>query len=298
MSKRHSQTASRPHNLPAELTSFVGRRHEIAEVKRRLQTTRLLTLTGTGGAGKTRLALRVGADLVRAFPDGVWVVELANLQDPALAAQAVFAALGLRDQSASWPVGVLTQYLAPKRLLLVVDNCEHLLTAAAVLLETLLRRCPGLRVLATSREPLGIPGEVRIAVPSLSLPDAKKTTSLQTVLTSDAVRLFADRAVAVMPGFAVTSENHADVARLCRQLDGNPLAIELATVRLTVLDVHEIIERIGDRFRLLTGGSKAALPRQQTLRATIEWSLTSLMRMSSSCGSGYRCLQMVSTSRR
>src|SRR5262244_1735795 len=151
MSQWHSRTASRPHNLPAELNSFVGRRHEMAEVKRALQATRLLTLTGAGGAGKTRLALRVASDLVRAFPDGVWAVELANLQDPALVAYAVFMALGLRDRSASWPVAVLTEYLSEKRLLLVMDNCEHLLTATAVLVETLLRGCPGLRVLATSR---------------------------------------------------------------------------------------------------------------------------------------------------
>src|SRR5215472_18718409 len=144
MSQRHSRTVNRPHNLPAELNSFVGRRHETTEVKRLLQTTRLLTLTGTGGAGKTRLALRVGADLVRAFPDGVWAVELANLQDPALVAQGVLTALRLRDRSASWPVAVLTEYLSEKRLLLVMDNCEHLLTATAVLVETLLRGCPGL----------------------------------------------------------------------------------------------------------------------------------------------------------
>ena len=272
MSQWHSRTASRRHNLPAELNSFVGRRHEMAEVKRLLQATRLLTLIGTGGAGKTRLALRVAADLVRAFPDGVWAVELANLQDPALVAQAVFTALRLRDRSASWPVAVLTEYLSEKRLLLVMDNCEHLLTATAVLVETLLRGCPGLRVLTTSREPLGIPGEVRFAVPSLSLPDPKKPTSLQTVLASDAARLFADRAGAVVPGFEVTSDNQADVAGLCRRLDGNPLAIELATVRLPVLDVHAITERLDDRFRLLTGGSKAALQRHQTLQAAIEWS--------------------------
>ena len=272
MSQGHSRTVSRPHNLPAELNSFVGRRHEMAEVKRVLQATRLLTLTGTGGAGKTRLALRVAADLVRAFADGVWVAELANLQDPALVAYAIFMALGLRDRSASWPVAVLTEYLSEKRLLLVMDNCEHLLTAAAVLVEALLRGCPGLRVLATSREPLGIPGEVRFAVPSLSLPDPKKSTSLQTVLASDAARLFADRAAAVVPGFEVTSDNQADVTRLCRQLDGNPLAIELATVRLPVLDVHSLTDRLDDRFRLLTGGSKAALPRHQTLQAAIEWS--------------------------
>src|SRR5215469_11297711 len=272
MSPWHSRTASRPHNLAAELNSFVGRRHEMAAVKRLLQATRLLTLTGTGGAGKTRLALRVAADLVRAFPDGVWAVELANLQDPALVAYAVFMALGLRDRSASWPVAVLTEYLSERRLLLVLDNCEHLLTATAVLVETLLRGCSGLRVLATSREPLGIPGEVRLAVPSLSLPDPNKPTSLQTVLASDAARLFADRAGAVVPGFEVTSDNQADVAGLCRRLDGNPLAIELATVRLPVLDVHAITERLDDRFRLLTGGSKAALQRHQTLQAAIEWS--------------------------
>src|SRR5215472_15352693 len=272
MSQRHSRTVNRPHNLPAELNSFVGRRHEMAEVKRGLQATRLLTLTGTGGAGKTRLALRVAADLVRAFPDGVWAVELANLQDPALVAYAVFMALGLRDRSASWPVAVLTEYLSERRLLLVLDNCEHLLTATAVLVETLLRGCSGLRVLATSREPLGIPGEVRLAVPSLSLLDPNTPTSLQTVLASDAARLFAARAGAVVPGFGVTSDNQADGAGLCRRLDGNPLAIELATVRLPVLDVHAITERLDDRFRLLTGGSKAALPRHQTLQAAIEWS--------------------------
>src|SRR5262249_30965337 len=239
---------------------------------RALQATRLLTLTGTGGAGKTRLALRVAADLVRAFPDGVWAVELANLQDPALVAQAVLTALRLRDRSASWPVAVLTEYLSEKRLLLVTDNCDHLPTARAVLVGPLPGGGPALRVRPTSREPLGIPGEVRFAVPSLSLPDPKKPTSLQAVLASDAARLFADRAAAVVPGFEVTSDNEADVTRLCRQLDGNPLAIELATVRLPVLDVHAITEQLDDRFRLLTGGSKAVLPRHQTLQAAIEWS--------------------------
>jgi len=260
------------HNVPAELTSFVGRRRELAEIKRLLATTRLLTLTGAGGVGKTRLALRTAADVERAFPDGVWLVELAPLQDPALVAQAVFNALEFRDQSARWLMATIADYLADKNLLLVMDNCEHLLSACAVLVDNLLRACPNVHVLATSRQPLGMSGEVTLTVPSLSMPDHGSVAAEDRLTDYEAIALFADRAVAALPGFQVVAANRDAVIQLCRRLDGIPLAIELAAVRLKALSVDQIVERLDDRFRLLTAGNRTAMPRHQTLQATIEWS--------------------------
>ena len=260
------------HNVPADVTSFVGRRRELAEIKRLLATTRLLTLTGPGGVGKTRLALRTAVDLQRAFPDGVWLVELAPLQDPALVAQAVFGALQLRDQSARWSMAAVADYLADKNLLLLLDNCEHLLSACAVLADNLLRACPTVRILATSRQPLGMSGEVTLTVPSLSVPAAEEVSAIPRLIGYEAIALFAERAVAALPGFQVVTANHDAVIQLCRRLDGIPLAIELAAVRLKALSVEQIVERLDDRFRLLTAGNRTAMPRHQTLEATIEWS--------------------------
>ena len=279
-----------PNNLPRQLTSFIGREGEIEEVKKILSTTYLLTLTGSGGCGKTRLGLQVAADLVDEFPDGVWIVELAPLSDPALVVQEVASVLGVREASdplsmggggSSGPSGTsrsskllnkLCDYLQPKGMLLMVDNCEHVIEASAALVDTLLRSCPNLRILAASREALGIGGETTYRVPSLSLPDPKNLPPVENLTMYEALSLFIDRANAAQPGFRVTNRNAPAVAQICHRLDGIPLAIELAASRVKVLPVEGINKRLDDRFRLLTGGSRTALPRQQTLRALIDWS--------------------------
>jgi predicted ATPase/class 3 adenylate cyclase len=261
-----------PNNLPRQLTSFVGREQEMADVKRLLAATSLLTLVGTGGAGKTRLSLQVAADLVDEYRDGVWIVELAPLADGSLVAQAVATALGVREQAGRPAILTLEEYLLPRQLLLVLDNCEHLVAACAATADRLLRACPGLKILATSREALGIAGETTWRVPSLLLPDPRHTPTADSLTAYEAVRLFIDRAVAASSGFAVTNENAPSVAQICQRLDGIPLAIELAAVRVKVLSAEQIAARLDDRFRLLTGGSRTALPRQQTLRALVDWS--------------------------
>ncbi|MGP3979609.1 ATP-binding protein [Streptomyces sp. KR80] len=260
-------------HLPAEVTSFVGRRHEVAEVKRLLSASRLVTLTGVGGVGKTRLASRVAADLRQTFPDGVWLVDLAPLDTAELLAQTVAEALEIRDHSSRPPLEVLIDHLGDKRVLVVLDNCEHLLPECAVLADRLLRATSGLRILATSRQVLGVAGEQTMAVPALDLPHARSPRrSAGSLAQCDAVRLFADRAGAILPEFAVTEANRDAVERVCRQLDGLPLGIELAVVRLRALSVQQLLDRLDDRFGLLTGGSRAVLPRHQTLRALIDWS--------------------------
>jgi predicted ATPase/DNA-binding SARP family transcriptional activator len=260
------------HNLPITLTSFIGREREIAEVQQLLSTTHLLTLAGPGGCGKTRLALAVAADLANAYPDGVWLVELAALTDPALIPQVVAAALGVREAPGQPLIETLAAALKPKQLLLVLDNCEHLVVASAQLAETLLRACPQLRILATSREALHIPGEVTWLVPSLSLPNPRQQPSLAQLLHYEAIRLFVDRALAIVPTFRVTEQNAPAIAQICTRLDGVPLAIELAAARMPVLSVEQLAARLDDCFRLLTGGSRTALTRQQTLKATLDWS--------------------------
>jgi non-specific serine/threonine protein kinase len=244
---------SRPGNLPAELTSFVGRRRELAELKRLVSTTRLLTLTGVGGAGKTRLALRAAAELARSLPHGAWFVSLAPIDDPLLLTQAVFDAFGLQDVSARWSLSALSDYLQGKRLLLVLDNCEHLLDAAAGLVWTLLRSCPELRVMATSRQALGMAGEVRLRVPPLSLPEAAVSASPAQIAAFDAVALLVERAVAVQPGFCVDEANASSVLQLCARLDGIPLALELAAVRLEGLTVDQL-RRLWARLSVFAGG--------------------------------------------
>jgi predicted ATPase/class 3 adenylate cyclase len=260
------------HNLPRQLTRFIGREREMAEVKRLLATTALLTLTGAGGCGKTRLSLQVAADLLEEYADGVWLVELAALTDPALVLQTVASTLGVREERARPLAQTLVDHLRSKSLLLVLDNCEHLLAACAELVEALLRSCSSLCILASSRESLGIAGETSYQVPSLSLPDLKQLPPAEALIQFEAARLFADRATAALPAFRLTEQNATAVARVCSQLDGIPLAIELAAARVKVLPVAKIAERLDDRFRLLTGGSRTALPRQQTLRALIDWS--------------------------
>lgn len=261
-----------PNNLPRQVTSFVGREREIAEVRRLLGTTRLLTLTGSGGAGKTRLSLQVAADLLDEYADGVWLTELASLSGPALVPQSVASALGVREEPGRALVETLTDWLKSRTLLLLLDNCEHLLTACAQLADTLLKACPNLHILASSREGLGIAGETTYRIPSLSLPDAKEAATPESLSQYESVRLFIERAVAASPSFQVTNQNAPAVAQLCVRLDGIPLAIELAAARIRALSVDQIAQRLNDRFRLLTGGSRTALPRQQTLRALIDWS--------------------------
>ena len=263
---------ARPSNLPIEATSFVGRRQELREVKRLLATTRLLTLTGSGGVGKTRLGLRAAAELERGFPDGVWFAPLASIQDPMLVSQAVFAALGAQDQSAGWSLVTLTDHLADKRLLLVLDNCEHLLDACAVLASTLLRACPNLRLMATSRQALGVDGEVRLPVPPMALPGDGDEESVERLANAEAVSLLSERAAAVLPGFAVNAGNATSVLQLCRRLDGIPLALELAAVRLGALSLDQLNEGLATELAVLGNANRGADARQQTLEATIGWS--------------------------
>jgi predicted ATPase/DNA-binding CsgD family transcriptional regulator len=259
-------------NLPAELTSFVGRRQELREAKRLLTTTRLLTLTGSGGAGKTRLALRAAAEMSRGFIDGVWLAPLASIHDPMLVTQAVLNALGLQDRSAGWSLSTLAEHLAGQRLLLVLDNCEHLLDGCAVLASTLITSCPELHVLATSRQALCVAGEVRMVVPPMSVPDDGDEISMEEVLSSDAVGLLSERAAAAVPGFAVGTSNAGAVLGLCRRLDGIPLALELAAVRLGSLSLDQLNHGLANELSILGSGNRGADARQQTLEATIGWS--------------------------
>ena len=259
-------------NLPPQLTSFIGREKEIAAVKGLVARNRLVTLTGAGGAGKTRLSLQVAADLLDSFPDGVLFVELAPLTDPALIPQTVMSTLGLREEGDQSALKILSDYLRTKIALLILDNCEHLIEAAAQLAEDLLQVCRPLHILSSSREALDIPGEITYRVPSLSTPDARHLPSIETLFQYESAQLFIERARAAQPTFAVTNENALVLAQVCARLDGIPLAIELAAARVKMLKVEQIAERLDDRFRLLTSGSRTALPHHQTLRALIDWS--------------------------
>jgi predicted ATPase/DNA-binding NarL/FixJ family response regulator len=267
-----ARPARRLGNLPAEPSSFVGRRRELAELRKKLTAVRLVSLVGPGGVGKTRLAMRLASDVARGFSGGVWLVELAEVRDSALVANAAIAALDLRDQSATEPLTLLLSYLKDKDLLLVVDNCEHLLGAAARLVSEALRAAPGVRVIATSREPLTVAGEHVVPVPPLELPSAHAAEPLGQLRQNEAVMLFAERAAAASGRFEVTAANRAAVADLCRRLDGLPLAIELAAVRTRILTVEQILDRLTDRFSFLSGGGRGAIPRHQTLGTTIDWS--------------------------
>lgn len=271
--------SARRSNLPHQVTSFVGRTQEIALAKGLLQTapTRLLTLTGVGGCGKTRLALQVAADLVGAYPDGVWAVELAALFDPLLIPQAITAALQIRAHPRVVVIEQLLDYLRSKALLLVLDNCEHLLPACAALVDTLVRTCPRIQILATSREALGIAGETIALVPSLTLPDAAPSITLAPadvhhIAETEAVQLFVERAKAVWPSFALMPQNAGAIVQICHRLDGIPLALELAAARVKLLRVEEIAAYLDSGFRLLSGGSRAAAERHQTLQAALDWS--------------------------
>jgi predicted ATPase len=258
--------------LSLGLSSFVGRRHELAEIRRLLSSSRLVTLTGPGGVGKTRLALETAAAVRRQFPDGVVVVELEQVTDQELVTNAVTVAVGLREQSGRPPLDLLTEYLRSRRLLLLLDNSEHVIDAIAALAEILLQSCPDLRILATSREWLGIPGEVVMPVPTLALPEADRPDD-ENLLEYAAVELFHDRAAAVLPGWSVSESNRADVAQICRRLDGLPLAIELAAARLRALSEKEVLARLSDHLDLLSAPRRSQGPsRQRTLRSCIEWS--------------------------
>ena len=258
-------------NLPVELTSFVGRRHEVADLTRMLPTSRLLTLTGPGGVGKTKLALRAARETARMYPDGTWFVELAAVQDPALVTQAAFAALGLQDRAARPSMSRLTDYLAGKRCLLILDNCEHVLASAALLATGILRSAPDVRILATSRQALGVTGEIVVDVPTLSLPEAARPP-LAEALLSDAVALFVERAQAVDRDFHLDEGNAAAVASVCAKLDGMALAIELASVRLHALGLEALEQSLTARLGVLGTGDPTRPHRQQTLDATMDWS--------------------------
>jgi predicted ATPase/class 3 adenylate cyclase len=263
---------STPNNLPQQVTSFIGREKELAEIKQLLDKSRLVTLTGSGGCGKTRLGLEAAADLLERCSDGAWLVELAPLSDPDLVPQTVTNVFGLKEEGNANPTQILVDHLKSKQLLLVLDNCEHLLDACAQLADALLRGCPHVVLLATSREGLGISGERTYRVPSLSLPDPKRDTTPESLAHFEAVRLFVERAQFHHPQFAVTEQNAPALASVCHRLDGIPLAIELAAARVRSLSVEEVNKKLDQRFRLLTGGSRTALPRQQTLRSLIDWS--------------------------
>ncbi|MEV5607659.1 LuxR C-terminal-related transcriptional regulator [Streptomyces sp. NPDC052225] len=255
--------------LRAEATSFVGRRRELAQVAEVLRRARLVTLTGPGGVGKTRTAVRAAHELREAFPSGVHLVELSALADPELLTNTVAAALDLPEQTARPALEVIADYLEDKELLLLLDTCEHLVDACAMLCDELLRAAPKVRIMATSRQPLDVPGEHVLAIGPLSVPDPAQGGDGPDC---DALALFADRASAAVPGFTVSDDNRADVLALCRRLDGIPLAIELAVSRLRVLSLDEMLARLDDRFRLLTGGRRTSVPRHQTLRTAIGWS--------------------------
>src|SRR5215212_6460390 len=269
------------HNLPAQLTSFIGREQEIAEARAVLASTRILTFIGPGGTGKTRLSLQVAAEQISEFKDGVWLIELAQLADPNYVLSTVASTFHLRELQGVPLLDTVTDYLRGKELLLVLDNCEHLIETCARLSEHFLQACPKMKIIASSREALGIPGETVYRVPSLSLPQGPEGVHDAGDLTQDlmhyeATRLFSERASKANPQFALTKDNAPYVTQVCRQLDGIPLAIELAAARVKLFTPRQIAERLHDRFKLLTGGSRTALPRQQTLRALIDWSYLTL----------------------
>jgi predicted ATPase/class 3 adenylate cyclase len=261
-----------PNNLPRHLTSFIGREAELAKAQELLSTNRLLNLTGPGGTGKTRLAVQTAASRLEDFPDGVWLVELAPLNVPSMILPSIAGVLNIRELPETPLIDSVREALRTRRLLLVLDNCEHLIEACAQIADELLQACPDLKIMVSSREVLDVPGEITMRVPPLSLPNISVSASVNDLLKSEAVQLFIERARAIQPNFQLTDQNAHSVAKICQRVDGIPLAIELAAARLRLLNPEQIAARLDDLFRLLTGGSRTALPRQQTLEAMIDWS--------------------------
>ena len=259
-----------PHNLPFQVSKFIGRERELAEINNLIKDHRLVTLTGTGGIGKTRLSLKTGEQLINAYANGIWFVELASLTDPALVPQTVAKLFQLVEQAGESLTEKLIRVLRSKNMLLILDNCEHLLDACAQLADALLRNCPYVKILATSREALGITGEAQYHVPSLVLPNVQQV--LEQLLRFESVQLFEERARLVNENFSLTMENASSIVRICSRLDGIPLAIELSAARVNLLSTEQIASRLDESFNLLTGGSRTTLPRHQTLRASIDWS--------------------------
>ena len=261
-----------PNNIPAQLTSFIGREKELGDVKRLLNDTHMLTLIGPGGTGKTRLSIQVANEVLKEYPDGVWLVDLASILDPLLVTRTTAITIGLRNEPQRPVIDMLCDYLNKKKMLLILDNCEHLVDACAQMADRILRAPSDVQILASSREALGIAGEVTYRVPSLGLPDVNNLPSMDSLSQYEAVKLFIDRATSTDPDFKVTNESAPALAQICHRLDGIPLAIELAAAKIRVLGVEQIARRLDDRFKLLTGGRRTAMERHQTLRAAVDWS--------------------------
>ncbi len=260
------------HNLPIQLTSFIGREEEIADAIGLLDSTHLLTLIGPGGTGKTRLSIQVANEVLKQYPDGVWLVELASILNPLLVPRTTAIAIGLREEPQQPVIDMLCDYLLNKEMLIILDNCEHLVDACAQMTQRILQIASNVKVLSSSREALGIAGEVTYSVPPLKIPDLADLPPLDSLNQYEAVKLFIDRAASVIPEFKVTTENAPIIAQICHRLDGMPLAIELAAAKIRVLGVEQIARRLGDRFKLLTGGSRTALERHRTLHGVVDWS--------------------------
>lgn len=260
------------HNLPIQLTSFIGREEEIADAIGLLDSTHLLTLIGPGGTGKTRLSIQVANEVLKQYPDGVWLVELASILNPLLVPRTTAIAIGLREEPQQPVIDMLCDYLLKKEMLIILDNCEHLVDACAQMTERILQTASNVKVFASSREALGIAGEVTYSVPPLKIPDLAELPPLDSLSQYESVKLFIDRAASVLPDFKVTTENAAIIAQICHCLDGIPLAIELAAAKIRVLGVEQIARRLDHRFKLLTGGSRTALERHRTLHGAVDWS--------------------------
>lgn len=267
-----SSSVKSPTNLPTLLSRFIGRQKELQEIVRLIGEYHLITLVGPGGVGKTRLSIQVSQELLEKFPAGVWLVELASQRDPALVPRAVASTIGVRDQPQRSTIDILCDHLQQKEMLIILDNCEHLVETCALLAEKILLSSPGVRILATSREKLGVHGEVIYQVPSLSLPSHSHRLPVTSLQKYEAVELFIERALIAVPGFYVSNENAATLVQICQRLDGIPLIIELAAAKLRVLSLEQIYERLDDRFQLLASGVRTAIPRHQTLQAVIDWS--------------------------
>lgn len=263
---------ARPNNLPAGLTNFIGREKEMMELKNILNTSRLITLLGPGGTGKSRLAVQLGAEKIDEYENGVRLIELASLRDPELLNNNIANVLNLKEDGTDQSGEIIINYLKDKKILLIIDNCEHLIKHCAEICEYILNKCPGVNILTTSREVLGIEGEMIYQVPTLSMPELKDDLTAEAICNFESIQLFTERAFALKNDFVLTNENAPDIARICFHLDGIPLAIELAAARVKILKPEKILENISNRFRFLTGGSRISLPRQQTLKAMIDWS--------------------------